>query len=263
MKRTLVLLMIVLTAACGSDSDTPPRDEDSSNPLAERGGEWRLVSGTGPEGPVEPIEDHPITLFVEADEVSGSAGCNQYGGSARVSGSGFKVTGGLAMTEIGCRPPVHEVESAYVEALNAAERMRLADEELVLYGRGTELRFEWVKPPQTADLTGTRWKLEALTTGDGPDGVASSAEPAWLLLDEGGELKGSTGCRRFDGSWSERGAQVQVTSLSLEGECPKKLRDQDSHVIAAIGDGFTFEVEGRELRVRAPRGSLGLVYRTR
>jgi heat shock protein HslJ len=90
-----------------------------------------------------------------------------------------------------------------------------------------------------------------------------SARPATLVLSANGTLEGSTGCRRLRGRWVEREAQIVVTRLAATGHCPQAENPQDAHVVGVLGDGFTADVEGRELTIFSARGGSGLTYRAR
>lgn len=101
-----------------------------SAPAALEGKTWRLVS----------IDGHPALAGVrvtaifegEANRVAGSAGCNQYFGSAAVKGERLEV-GGLGSTKMFCTTDgVMPQESAYLAALGQATTYRVAGTQLQL-----------------------------------------------------------------------------------------------------------------------------------
>lgn len=84
-----------------------------------QGPTWRSVEVLG-----DPVtEDPPVTATFAADDtVAGSSGCNRYTGPARVTGDRLEV-GPLASTMMACEPTtVMERESAYLQALESADR---------------------------------------------------------------------------------------------------------------------------------------------
>jgi heat shock protein HslJ len=112
----LIALAIAL-AACGGRGDDVLRDTA-----------WELVSLAGSDL----IPGTTITLkFATATDsepvVSGSAGCNTYGGSYKASEESLTLSGVYA-TERACMEPegVMAQEQAYLAALNAAARYRVA-----------------------------------------------------------------------------------------------------------------------------------------
>lgn len=101
-----------------------------STPQTLEGKTWRLVS----------IDGHPALAGVrvtaifegEANRVAGSAGCNQYFGSAAVRGERLEV-GGLGSTKMFCTTDgVMPQESAYLSALGKVTAYRVVGTQLQL-----------------------------------------------------------------------------------------------------------------------------------
>ena len=137
--------------------------------------------------------------------------------------------------------------------------IRSDGEQLVLEGPGIELRFDALPEPPTADLVDTIWILDTLFVGD--VATAPMGEPATLELRSDGTFSGSTGCRPFDGQWTEAGEQLMATTFAMgDVACPAELAGQDSHVVSVIGDGFVPSIEGELLTLLEP-GGVGIVYR--
>ncbi|MDP9067567.1 MAG: META domain-containing protein [Actinomycetota bacterium] len=153
------------------------------------------------------------------------------------------------------------MEERYLDALQAADTITRDGDGLSLTGNDTELIFVAVGPPPTAQLVGTKWHLETLLQPRGLEHPASSAAPAALTLSRDGTFTGSTGCRRLQGEWIENLNEILFTSMEVLGNCPRDLRAQDSHVVGVLGDGFTAEVDDRQLTIINGRGGGGLVYR--
>jgi heat shock protein HslJ len=259
--RSLVTIAFAL-AACGSPTSGGTSGGDGSSSVPE-GFEhaWRLTEGRGPDGAIELFENYDFTLVIE-DGAAGGQACNHYGGDVEIDGSSYR-SNGASMTDMACMEPgVMEAEAAYMAAYSAVESIRRDGDDLVLEGPDVFLRYEYVAPPPTADLVDTEWQLQSLLEGRGPEGTASSAHPATLLLTSDGEISGTTGCRSFDGKWVENGGEIAVPEMAMHGECSEELAEQDSFVVGVIGDGFKVEIEGQSLTVWDERGDLGLQYTT-
>lgn len=131
-----VVLLLVLTACAG------PAGTAGDVDAAELDGAWELASGVGPEGEIELIDDHPITLEIEGDDWRGTAACNSYSGTVGLEGDQLAMDG-FAVTEMACMPEeVMDSEAAYLAGLRTVETWSLRDERLVLEGPGTELVFQ-------------------------------------------------------------------------------------------------------------------------
>lgn len=242
----LVAAIAVATVAClGSDF------ADSIQ------GSWQMKSGTVRGEQIPILDSHPITITFENGEVSGTASCNGYSGSYRLSGSSISFDN-LAMTEMACLPDeTMRAESLFAQGITAVEAVSL-DGDLTLSGAGTEMVFEALEPIPEADLTNTVWVLEGLVSGDSVSSV--SGERATLELFSDGSVLGGTGCRLLKGQYTVSGPEVVFTELSAEGECDPDLAEQDDHVVAVLGDGFRVEVDGQRLTLWSA-GDEGLVYR--
>lgn len=247
----LALLVALAPAGCGAAPD-------GQEPAASPHGAWQLVSGRGPEGALEPLDSHQVTLVVEEDQVGGTAACNSYGGTARIHDERLELEE-LAQTDMACEPrEVMSLERTYLDALVAADTIRREGDVLLLTGPDVELRFAPVPPVPAEQLVGTDWELDTLVEGE----TASTPTAAAILrLDGDGTLAGTTGCRGFDGAYAVGADEVRVTRLELDGECAPELAAQDDLVVRVLGDGFRAEVEGDRLTLTARAD--GLVYRAR
>jgi heat shock protein HslJ len=244
-----VLMALTATACLGSDFT------DSVE------GSWELRSGTRNGEPLPVIDSHPITMTLEAGEIGGTAACNSYGGQYAISGSEFRIEGGLAATEMACFPAdVMESERQFLDALTSIDEVELTNDGLVLRGPDTELSFERLDPVPTSDLIGTVWILDGLAQGDTVTSPMASAAPATLELFDDGTFVGSTGCRDISGSYQVNGAEVQFTDWGAVGECSAELEEQDSRVISGLEGGFRVEIEGDRMTTWVA-GDEGLIYR--
>ena len=81
-----------------------------------------------------PVPGSTITLSFNDGEISGSAGCNTYGGAYQVDGSEISISQ-LYFTEMACMDPdgVMEQEQTYLGYLDEAYRFELSGDQLLLY----------------------------------------------------------------------------------------------------------------------------------
>lgn len=245
----------VLIAGCAGPSEV---GSSPTEPEADPTGiPWQLASGTIDDAAVTLVEGFPITLTFSADGASGTAACNGYG--ATVSMSDHEIAFSEMMwSAMGCSPSeVMDSETRYLEALPRVDAYSGSEDRLTLTGEGVELSFVALPPVPIADLTGTVWVLTSLVDGDSVSSV--SGDPATLELYTDGSMLGSTGCRTLHGRYVVAGAEVIISEMAAEGECPPELQEQDSHVVSVLGDGFTAAVSRHELTLTSTGGQ-GLVY---
>jgi heat shock protein HslJ len=135
----LALIAALGLAACGGSGSTALRDTA-----------WELESLTG-NGL---LPDTTITLKFAGDQVSGSAGCNQYGGSYQAGGDSLSV-GDVFATEMGCMEPegIMEQETAYLTALGTAATYQITADRLEMFDEAGAQILVFVTP--TGDPTPT------------------------------------------------------------------------------------------------------------
>lgn len=263
-----LVLLFLLSASCGpadraasggkTPSPTPP-------PRVSYDGTWELVEGQAPEGPIEVTERWRITLSIDGRKFGGLSACNHYGLSAQVEGNTISI-GGVGGTDVDCHPKVADTEARYHSALVAADTIARTGDRLVIAGTDSELVFSLVPPPATGELTDVRWELRSLIHGRGPDAPVSPAHPAHpahLYVDSDGTVEAFTGCRAFEGEWIEEGDRIVFTTWGaedvLETDCPEELMEQNDGIIG-LGDGFTFDIEGRTLTAYGRFSATGLEF---
>lgn len=264
MRTLLALLLLTATVAACAGSTPSPSAPSPSEPggTAPGGGidatgDWLLTAGTV-DGSALPLDPKwPVTLAVEGSRIGGTSACNSYGAEIVVAGGEVRF-GDVGMTMMGCEEPVMAIESAYLAALGRVRQAARDGDALILAGDGVELRFEPIPPIPTADLVGTVWTLETLIDGTAASSVGG--EPATLTLRADGRFEGSTGCRRFSGTFIEAVGQILATELATDDrDCPAPFEAQDGHVLTVLGDGFDVAIDGDRLTLTSA-GGLGLVY---
>ena len=85
--------------------------------------------------------------FAEGDRVSGNASCNKFSGTVKVSGDSITF-GPLAATRMACASePANAQETAYLKALNDAERFALEGTSLRIFSKGQANPLRFAKRP--------------------------------------------------------------------------------------------------------------------
>jgi heat shock protein HslJ len=110
------------------------------------GSEWLLVDLAG-GGVLDRVQ---ATLsFPEGNKIAGSDSCNQFFGTAEVSGNTLKLTP-LGTTRMACPEDVMNQETKYLAALRAAERYEWKYPYLLIYCKGFDkpLRFARLASPK-------------------------------------------------------------------------------------------------------------------
>ncbi len=117
------------------------------------------------------------------------------------------------------------------------------------------------EPAAAPDLSGTSWTLSAYAAADGAEVPAvPESDGAPLTFGTDGSLSGSTGCNRFAGTFTQDGASLTVAlgPMTLMA-CDGPVADQESAVIAALGEVASFTADG-DLVLLSDGGDALLTY---
>ena len=141
-----VLLILLGTAGCAPDvaegpADDAPAAESMKSDVTLTNTDWKLVELNG--GAVSPGEGKDLHMILRGeDQVGGYAGCNQFTGSMTVTGDGLSV-GPIASTRRMCQD-VMEQESAFLQALENAQRYSISGEDLAIENASGEVTMRFV-----------------------------------------------------------------------------------------------------------------------
>lgn len=255
MKRSIAFAgAMILLAGCarlgGPGAGASPSSPDVT-------GTWVLQQGHGPNGAITIPAGMLITITFQDGKAGGQA-CNHYGGDYELNGGALTISV-MSMTEMACQEDLMAAEAAYHAALaDVIAASRNADT-LVLRGDASELVYRLRPPVPDAEITGTRWILESIITGDVVASVPYGLEPT-LTLATDGTFSGSTGCRAFTGDYALSGDQVTVSSLSMDGECSADAAATDATIVGVLEGGFTVRVHENRVTLTGTDGQ-SLEYR--
>lgn len=240
-------ILAVLLSGCSLPGEAP----------ASLDGEWLLQAGTNQGAALPIVAGSKISLKIDGQQAGGSAACNLYGGTIKVSGSSISISA-LSMTEMACQENLMASETAYLAALPRVTTVARSGRSLVLSGPQVELRFALVPPVANADLVGTTWILDSLISGDAVSSTVG--ERVALQLSGDGRLSASTGCRDVTGSYSVSDEHGEVTLDPYDAiGCAAELGSQDAHILNVLSGAFSIHIDGDRLTLMA--GNQGIGYR--
>ncbi len=254
LRRLLFGGLAVLLVACGdAGAGSGPGDLAGrtflSQSVTEDGVPFELVAGT------------QISLrFHDDGRMSASAGCNTLQGDLTISDDTFEIVG-IGMTEMGCDQPLHDQDSWLAGFLESSPAWTLDGDELTLSSGGTEIVLldrEVADPDRP--LEGTRWVVDTLISGTGPDGAASSMAggtegSAWLEIGTDGTFTASSGCREFQGTAVVNDGSVTFRdTVQTDQACAPEFEDLDSTMTTVLGGEVEYEITAARLVLAHPDG---------
>jgi heat shock protein HslJ len=178
--------------------------------------------------------------FLDASQVTGSGGCNRYGGSYAIEGDTITFSE-IASTLMLCADEaVGQQETAFFEALGSATRYELTDEGLTIwYGDDRELRFVAGKT-----LVGTQWRLESL----GETAVVAGSVVT-LTFGADNTVMGSGGCNNFSGTYMLNGDGVTFSPLVSTKMACAGISQQEAAFFEALGSATRYELTDEGLTI--------------
>ncbi len=125
---TILLTVLAVIAACGSDADNPLADTD-----------WVLIELGDAGNPDAAFGGYTVDMQFSENEVGGWTGCNAFGGEYTVRGDELRLAD-LGWTEAGCpTDPLFRQEQRIQDSLIAIERFEASGNRLTLHSEGGQV----------------------------------------------------------------------------------------------------------------------------
>jgi heat shock protein HslJ len=216
---------------------------------------WVLASLVGKP----PLVGTELTSeFTAKRRVSGSAGCNRYTGTYKVSGSMIRILP-LATTRKACAEPIERQETAFLNALSRARSFVVSGGTLTLKSAGGQALATF--KAQTQALAGTSW--DVLAYNNGKQAVVSALTETKLtaVFGKSGSLTGFAGCNDYNAGYKASAPMISigpVASTRKHCEEPAGVSEQETSYLAALATAATYRVEGSQLELRTTDGALAV-----
>jgi heat shock protein HslJ len=251
MTRVLLLLATALVAVAAAGIGSA-----ASSPLT--GQVWVLKTLLGKP----PLQGTELTSeFTSSGSVSGTAGCNSYGGKYTASGKSLRISS-LASTQMACAPKIMAQESAFLKALSVTRSYSVSGTTLTIKSAAGLLTYT----AQSQALAGTSWNVTAYNNGkQGVESVLASPKLT-ATFGKDGNLSGFGGCNNYNATYKATAPRISIGAVnSTRKECamPKGVMDQELRYLAALHTAATYRVEGSRLELRTASGALAAEFQRR
>lgn len=257
----LAAAAVFVLGACGTRAEPGGTDTTAAPGAGPLVGSWALVSYQGPSGAVAAATGAaPATLtFGEPPSLSGSTGCNDFGGTYSTSGGGLSLALG-PMTQRACTDPAATAqESALVDGLGRVASARVSGERLTLADSSGSALFEYQRA--ASGLAGTRWVANAVNNGAGAVEGTDQTPNLNATFGTDARVTGSGGCNDFTAAYTEGPGTISISALaSTEMSCGAEVDTLEQRYFAALQASTTFEVRGDLLTLRDGTGAMQVVF---
>ena len=183
--------------------------------------------------------------------MSGSTGCNRYGGPYTVDGDTLEL-GAIAMTQMACPPPASEVETAFVTSLESVAGWGLDGEELTLLDADDEelLRFGVASPVGS-------WLVTGFLNGDAFTSPLTATEITATFSEEG-EVSGSSGCNTYTATSDADAGGIEISAPATTKKLctePAGVMEQEAAYIGALASAVSYRIDGGALELSRADGT--------
>lgn len=241
-------LLAAVTVGCGggggASSDTAPRLDGTS---------WTLTS-------VGVADAHPGGVLGFAHgKLSGSTGCNTFGGTYEQSGSSLSITLGPS-TLIGCPPPLDEQEQAVLAALPKTASFTVDDGSLTLLDAdgATLLEYDRAEP---VSLTGQAWQVTGINNGKQAVASVITGSEVTATFGADGTITGSAGCNTYSAAYTLDGDVLAVkppASTRMFCDSPAGVMEQETAFLHALAKSVAVEADANGVTLRDASGATQL-----
>jgi heat shock protein HslJ len=253
MKR--MWLVLAATLALGLLRGTTANGQEGGDLI---GTQWRLLSYGAPTAPTPVIGEGPLTLEFGAEgKLSGSGGCNGYGGKYAVSGQTLTISE-IISTLMACLDDDATIQEAtYFQALQTAtryERSQLGEQLTILYGEGQQMTFARITP-----LSNSQWRL--VSYGAPGAETPSVNQPltnreVTLAFRDDTTFSGFAGCNSFSGEYVARGDTISFPDITYTfiGCLDMATSAQERAYLALLDTALSYALSDDKLTILSKNG---------
>jgi heat shock protein HslJ len=201
--------------------------------------------------------------FTTAGTVSGSAGCNRYGGRYTSSGSALKMST-FASTQMACATKIMAQESVFLKMLASVRSYAISGTTLTL--RSAAGRTLATFKSQSQALAGTSWNVTAYNNGKQAVVSALASPTLTAAFGKDGNLTGFAGCNAYDAPYKATAPKLSIGPVAAtRKECasPAGVMTQEHAYLAALHTAATYRIDGSRLELRTATGAIAAEFARR
>ncbi len=211
-----------------------------------------------------PLQGTEVTSeFTASGNVSGTAGCNRYGGKFTSSGRSLRLSS-LVSTQMACATAIMAQEAAFLKALSSTRAYAVEGATLTLRSAGGRALLTFRS--QTQQLTGTSWSVTAYNNGTAGARERSPLAEADRRLRQGRQPDGSRRLQRLRRAYKATPPRLSIGPVaSTKKACatPTGVMDQETRYLAALHTATSYRIEGSRLELRTSSGALAAEFQRR
>ena len=235
----LVVLPVIVLAACGSDGDSSSGSSPTANELAGTTFESTDVTG------YDLVPDSMITIGFEANDLGATAGCNSMSGAYTIADDTLEINA-LAATEMACDDALMAQDLWLNDFLTGSPSIVFDGETLTLSGDDSTITLAARQP---AALERTRWVVTGTIAGGSVSTTPRDTLASMTITD--GTAAIETGCNMGSSSVAITETTMTFGPMALTRKaCPPDETELEQSVTAALVGEVSYEIDGDTLLIR-------------
>ena len=225
------------------------------------GTRWKMVSYLDSKGQtVQALAGTEVTALFQNGQVSGTDGCNQYGGSYKTSENVLTVKLGPS-TMMACDPRIMDQGKGYTAALASAATYKITGKQLEITNGGGKVALTYTVLESTP-LAGTTWKATGVNNGKGGVQSIAAGTEITAIFGADGTVTGSAGCNNYATTYQVVTSTIKISPAiaATRKMCPEPAMQQEAAYLAALPTAATYRIESNKLELRDAKGALQVSY---
>lgn len=259
-----LLATLALTACSTTSSGGGSGSGASTGPsggASLTGVTWTLTSYQANGAAVPAVSDPDVATlsFGAGGVLSGSTGCNQFGGTYAQDGQSLTITPG-AMTKKACSGGVVAQEAAILAALPKVASFTVGTSLTLLASDKSTLLTYRAAP---SGLAGTSWHATGINNGKGAVVATADTEKVTAVFSADGQLSGSGGCNTYGATYATSGSNqiaigpVAATAMACLDE---GVMQTEQEYFAALGKVTTYDRKANQLTLKDATGATQVTF---
>ncbi len=207
-------------------------------------GAWSVSAFAPPDAQLgRPIGGTELTLFLRSDgTLTGSSGCNRYGGAWAATTDGTIVFGPLATTLLACEDDLAAQESSYLAALESSTSWGMARDVMAFHDDAGSIVVILHRLDNLAFLGD--WVAVSLADSTGANVPLTTTAPT-ITFNDDGTVNGTTGCNTLFGPYTVEIGTISIgpvatTRVACTSEA---LTTQENAYVTALDAAATWTIE--------------------
>ncbi len=264
------ILAVVLTGCAANiraGESQPPASMPAYNRPSLANTQWRLDGYGNPVALTAVINGTRITLKWNdtVDVISGNAGCNSYGGKARIHDGMLNVSD-LYNTAMACLTPgVMEQEAKYLDLLGKATSWNVENGKLVItaeYGEALVFSKDENVPAPLTNLANTKWKLTTIVSGEVASSILAGTTVTLNFNETATSAGGTGGVNAYGSDCRINGTVISISNIfstKMFKDDPPGLQAQENKYFELLGKAVSFKATTAQLTVCC-QGGVSLIF---